>query len=119
MSAYIERQVAMYTAILEVGAATGTFTLAHDSRTLARNIVSMEDGQGLYVLTGRDSPTQVERRILAYVSAATGQDRGAPTPPRRTTSRHSDTGQAPEGQARRGRSADGASAGSRASAGPG
>jgi hypothetical protein len=62
----------MYAVILEVGAATGAFTLAHDPRTLARNIVSMEDGQGLYVLTGRDSPAEVERRILAYVSAATG-----------------------------------------------
>jgi AcrR family transcriptional regulator len=72
MSAYIERQVAMYAAILEVGAATGAFTLAHDPRTVARNIVSMEDGQGLYVLTGRDNPAHVERRILAYVSAATG-----------------------------------------------
>jgi AcrR family transcriptional regulator len=73
MSAYIERQVAMYAAILEVGAATGAFTLAHDPRTVARNIVSMEDGQGLYVLTGRDDPAHVERRILAYVSAATGR----------------------------------------------
>jgi AcrR family transcriptional regulator len=119
MSAYIERQVAMYAAIVEVGAATGAFTLAHDPRTLARNIVSMEDGQGLYVLTGRDSPAQVERRILAYVSAATGQAGDAPTPPSRTTSRHSSSGQAPDGQARSGRSADAPSGGSRASAGPG
>src|SRR5205823_14239698 len=50
MSAYIERQVAMYTAILEVGAATGVFQLAHDSRTIARNLIALEDGQGLYVL---------------------------------------------------------------------
>ncbi len=73
MSAYIERQVAMYAAILEVGAATGVFTLAHDARTLARNIVALEDGQGLYVLMGRDTPDEVERRILEYVSAATGR----------------------------------------------
>ena len=45
MSAYIERQVAMYGAILEVGAATGVFQLAHDARTLARNVVALEDGQ--------------------------------------------------------------------------
>jgi AcrR family transcriptional regulator len=113
MSAYIERQVAMYATILEVGAATGAFTLAHDPRTLARNIVSMEDGQGLYVLTGRDSPAQVERRILAYVSAATGQARDAPTPPSRTTSRNGGTG-----PARTRRSTDGPSAASRASADP-
>ena len=118
MTAYIERQVAMYATILELGAATGAFTLAHDPRTLARNIVSMEDGQGLYVLTGHDTPAQVERRILAYVSAATGQARDAPTPPSRTRSRHSGIGQAPDGQARSGRSADRPSAGSRAGADP-
>ncbi|MDQ6841024.1 MAG: TetR family transcriptional regulator C-terminal domain-containing protein [Actinomycetota bacterium] len=73
MSAYIERQVATYAAILEVGAATGVFELTHDARTLARNIIALEDGQGLYVLTGRDTPEEVERRILAYVSAAIGR----------------------------------------------
>lgn len=74
MSAYIERQVAMYAAILEVGAATGVFKLAHDARTLARNLISLEDGQGLYVLLGRDEPHEVERRILDYLAAATGVD---------------------------------------------
>ncbi len=73
MSAYIERQVAMYAAILEVGAATGVFELAHDARTLARNVVALEDGQGLYVLMGRDTPEAVEHRILDYVSSATGR----------------------------------------------
>jgi DNA-binding transcriptional regulator YbjK len=71
MSAYIERQVAMYAAILEVGAATHVFELNHDARTIARNIVSLEDGQGLYVLMGRDTPQEVERRILDYLAAAT------------------------------------------------
>jgi AcrR family transcriptional regulator len=73
MSAYIERQVAAYAAILEVGAATGVFELAHDARTLARNVVALEDGQGLYVLMGRDTPEAVEQRILEYVSSATGR----------------------------------------------
>jgi AcrR family transcriptional regulator len=75
MSAYIERQVAMYAAILDVGAATGVFELAHDARTLARNLIALEDGQGLYVLLGRDDPVEVERRILDYLAAATGVDR--------------------------------------------
>jgi DNA-binding transcriptional regulator YbjK len=70
MSAYIERQVAMYAAILEVGAATKVFDLAHDARTIARNLVSLEDGQGLYVLMGRDDPREVEHRILDYLAAA-------------------------------------------------
>jgi AcrR family transcriptional regulator len=72
MAAYVERQVAMYTGILEAGAATGAFRLAGDARTVARNIVALEDGQGLYVLMDRDDPAAVERRILAYAAAATG-----------------------------------------------
>jgi AcrR family transcriptional regulator len=72
MAAYIERQVAMYAAILEVGAAANVFELTHDARTIARNLVSLEDGQGLYVLMGRDDPQEVERRILDYLAAAAG-----------------------------------------------
>jgi AcrR family transcriptional regulator len=75
MSAYIERQAAMYTTILEVGAATDAFSLAHDARTIARNLISLEDGQGLYVLIGRDDPADVERRILDYLAAVIGVDR--------------------------------------------
>jgi AcrR family transcriptional regulator len=75
MSRYIERQVATYVAILEVGAATGSFELAHDPRTIARNLVSLEDGQGLYVLMGRDDPEEVERRIFDYLAAVTRVDR--------------------------------------------
>ncbi len=75
MSAYIERQVATYTAMLEVGAATGAFALAHDARTIARNLVSLEDGQGLYVLLGRDTPEEVERRIFDYLATVTGVER--------------------------------------------
>jgi AcrR family transcriptional regulator len=72
MAAYVERQVAMYTGILEAGAATGAFRLAGDARTVARNIIALEDGQGLYVLMDRDAPEDVERRILAYAATATG-----------------------------------------------
>ncbi|HEY0517396.1 MAG TPA: TetR family transcriptional regulator [Solirubrobacteraceae bacterium] len=75
MSAYIERQVSTYASILQVGAATGVFSLAHDARTIARNIVSLEDGQGLYVLMGRDDPDAVRRRIFDYLAAATGLER--------------------------------------------
>ena len=75
MSDYIERQVGMYATILEAGAETGVFKLAHDARTLARNLISLEDGQGLYVLLGRDEPEEVEHRILDYLAAATDTDR--------------------------------------------
>jgi DNA-binding transcriptional regulator YbjK len=72
MAAYIERQVAMYTSVLDVGAAVGRLTLTAGARDVARNIVALEDGQGLYVLLGRDTAADVEARILTYVATATG-----------------------------------------------
>jgi AcrR family transcriptional regulator len=72
MAAYIERQVAMYASVLEVGAAVGRLRLSGDARSIARNIVALEDGQGLYVLLGRDTSEAVEARILDYVAAAAG-----------------------------------------------
>jgi AcrR family transcriptional regulator len=77
IAGYIERQVVMYAAILEAGAAGGLFTLAHSARAVARNIISLEDGQGLYVLLGRDEPAEVEQRIFDYLASATGMDRAA------------------------------------------
>ncbi len=72
IASYIERQVEMYAGILDAGAAQNVFELAHDARTIARNLVSMEDGQGLYVLLQSDEPAAVERRIFDYLSVATG-----------------------------------------------
>jgi hypothetical protein len=51
------------------------FELTHDARALARNLIALEDGQGLYVLLGRDDPAEVEDRILHYLAAATGVNR--------------------------------------------
>jgi hypothetical protein len=42
------------------------------ARSIARNIAALEDGQGIYVLLGRDTAAQVEGRILEYVATATG-----------------------------------------------
>jgi hypothetical protein len=42
----------------------------------APRLVSLEDGQGLYVLMGRDEPQAVVDRILDYVAAATRVARG-------------------------------------------
>lgn len=72
MAGYVERQVSMYASILDVGAALDRLRLTADSRSIARNIVALEDGQGLYVLLGRDTSEAVEERILDYVAAATG-----------------------------------------------
>jgi DNA-binding transcriptional regulator YbjK len=72
MAGYIERQVAMYASILEVGAAVGDLELSAPARAIARNIVALEDGQGIYVLLGRDTAADVAARIAGYVAGATG-----------------------------------------------
>jgi AcrR family transcriptional regulator len=45
--ALFERQVRVYTGILEAGAATGIFDLTDAPLTIARNLVTLEDGYGL------------------------------------------------------------------------
>ncbi|MEV7009534.1 TetR family transcriptional regulator C-terminal domain-containing protein [Streptosporangium sp. NPDC051022] len=71
-----ERQVALYAAILEAGAASGVFTLTRDAITLARNLVMLEDGLGLHVTQA--VPTldtrQAEHLLLAYAADVTGCD---------------------------------------------
>lgn len=81
---YIElyqRQVAIYLGILEAGAATGTFRLAGDALTIARNLVILEDGYGLHMTMAVPTyePADAERMILAYASVATGCDLGETT----------------------------------------
>ncbi|MFE0019661.1 TetR/AcrR family transcriptional regulator [Amycolatopsis sp. NPDC059021] len=71
-----ERQVALYSTILETGAATGVFTLARDAATVARQLVMLEDGIGLHLT--QSVPTfdarQAENLLLAYACDATGCD---------------------------------------------
>ena len=71
-----ERQVALYTAILEAGAATGVFTLTREPATVARSLVMLEDGLGLHVTQA--VPTlgvrQAEQILLAYAADATRCD---------------------------------------------
>jgi hypothetical protein len=55
-----------------VGAAVGRFELTPGARSIARDIVALEGGQGLYVLLGRDTAADVEARIVDYAAAATG-----------------------------------------------
>jgi AcrR family transcriptional regulator len=72
--AYFERQVAIYHSILVAGSAAGVFRLTAPARTIARNLVALEDGYGYYVAvpgTGVDAAT-AERYILSYAEAATG-----------------------------------------------
>jgi DNA-binding transcriptional regulator YbjK len=72
MAAYVERQVDMYERVLGDGAAAGAFRLAGDARRLARNLVALEDGHGVYVLTGQTSPRELEALLLEHAAAITG-----------------------------------------------
>jgi len=71
MAAYVERQVDMYEAILREGEAAGEFDLPGDARRIARNLVALEDGHGVYVLTGQMTPGELERHLLEHAAAVT------------------------------------------------
>jgi AcrR family transcriptional regulator len=69
-----DRQVSMYQAILEAGAARGAFRLATDALTIARNLVALEDAYG-YRIVARHPTLDTARAvdlILAYARQATG-----------------------------------------------
>lgn len=80
MHGYVERQVAMYAALLEHGARTGAFRLTSSARVIARNLVALEDGLGIYVLTGHRTPPEVEQLVLDYATTSTGATLGADRP---------------------------------------
>lgn len=74
--ALYERQVRIYTGILEAGAAVGVFDLVADPVTIARNLVTLEDGYGLHVTMAVptvDAAT-AESMIRSYAATATRCD---------------------------------------------
>jgi AcrR family transcriptional regulator len=68
MAGYVARQVEMYAGILRAG----EFELRGDATTVARNLVALEDGHGVYVLTGQVAPQEVEAMLLDHAAAVTG-----------------------------------------------
>jgi AcrR family transcriptional regulator len=75
-SAYFDRQVALYEAVLESGAASGAFELAAGARETARGLVALEDGLGLQVVIAHPAidAGEAERILLTFASLATGVD---------------------------------------------
>lgn len=76
LTSLFDRQVAMYEVILTEGVAAGTFTLATDARSIARNIVALEDAYG-YRINARHPSIDTEvayQLIVAYASQASGHD---------------------------------------------
>lgn len=75
-SSLTERQIAVYSAIFVLGKAQGHFTLHDSPRLLAGNVVAMEDGYQMEVLSGRRSRDEVKACLHAYARAVTGCDIG-------------------------------------------
>jgi AcrR family transcriptional regulator len=71
-----ERQIAVYSAIFVLGTAQGHFTLTDPPRLLAGNIVAMEDGYQMEILSGRRTRDEVKACLLSYARAVTGCDIG-------------------------------------------
>jgi AcrR family transcriptional regulator len=74
---YVERQIDLYVAALELGSAQGHFQLTPevDIRTIATNLLALEDYHGLRVLLGwLPSPEVAFGFVAAYASLTTGCD---------------------------------------------
>ena len=82
MTLLFDREVSLYTAVLEVGRATGAFRLTDGAETIARNFVALEDALGLHLLAHNSSLTleRAEHQLASYAFAATGV-RVAPVAP--------------------------------------
>jgi len=75
-----EREVSLYEAILNTGAADGQFTLVGSAREIAETVVALEDAFDLH-LTSNNQALDREiavSRILGYLSAATGRSLDRP-----------------------------------------
>lgn len=74
LTSLYDRQVGMYSAILEVGAATGVFTLRQPALTIARTLVALEDAYGYRIVAGHPTIGYAEavELILDCARMATG-----------------------------------------------
>lgn len=80
LTGLFDRQVGMYTTMLEVGSATGVFDLRQPAETIARNLVALEDAYGYRIMAQHptiDYDAAVEL-ILDYARMATGHPLAAP-----------------------------------------
>lgn len=74
MTLLFDREVSLYTAVLEVGRATGVFTLTDSAEAIARNFVALEDAFGLHLLAHNSSLTleRAEQQLASYAHSALG-----------------------------------------------
>ncbi|WP_455361359.1 TetR/AcrR family transcriptional regulator [Streptomyces sp. SYSU K21746] len=77
MGSLFARETALYSTILEVGVAADVFTLTEPVADVARNLVTLEDGYGLHMVS-RNAAVDHEaalRLILGYARGVTGCSR--------------------------------------------
>ncbi|WP_327294729.1 MULTISPECIES: TetR family transcriptional regulator [unclassified Streptomyces] len=74
MGSLFARETALYATILELGAASGDFTLTEPLQDTARNLVTLEDGYGLHIVSRNTAVdrTAALRMIAGYARTVTG-----------------------------------------------
>ncbi|MFF1394673.1 TetR/AcrR family transcriptional regulator [Streptomyces sp. NPDC058287] len=74
MASLFAREVALYATVLEVGVAVGEFTPTEPVADLARNLVALEDGYGLHIVSRNAelTPDVARRLLLGYARTVTG-----------------------------------------------
>lgn len=77
MGELFEREVSLYTGVLQEGASSGEFTLAAGALDVARTIVALEDAYGFHLLARRPtlSRATVLRLLTDYANLVTGRTR--------------------------------------------
>ncbi|MBD8868040.1 TetR/AcrR family transcriptional regulator [Nocardioides donggukensis] len=74
MTLLFDREVSLYTSVLEVGRAVGEFQLTDEPDVIARNFVALEDALGLHLLAHNASMSvaRAEHQLSSYAHSATG-----------------------------------------------
>ena len=67
-----DRQAQLYESVLDDGERSGQLHLAGPAAALGRSFVALEDGFGILVLTGAETPESVESRLLEHARVVAG-----------------------------------------------
>jgi|1186.fasta_scaffold1093084_2 hypothetical protein len=67
-----DRQAQLYEGVLADGGRSGELSLAGAAADLGRGFVALEDGFGILVLTGAETPESVELRLLEHARCVAG-----------------------------------------------
>ncbi|MDH2414150.1 TetR family transcriptional regulator [Nocardioides sp. CER19] len=76
MTLLFDREVSLYSSVLEAGRATGDFVLNEPVDVIARNFVALEDALGMHLLAQNSSVdlARAEQQLASLARATTGAD---------------------------------------------